>query len=631
MFDFVHGNRRIIQIIMVIIVLPFAFFGIESYFKQSGDGGYIARVGKQKISAQEFARALDSQQQRMRELLGGRVDPTLLDSPEMRAGVLNNLIRERLLVNHATQTGMTVTDGELQSAIAAIPAFQSNGQFALARYESFLRNQNLAASAFEASIKQGLLQDRLIDGYANTAFVPQRVVERIASLNEQQREVSQMLIAPDQFLTQIQLGPDATKNYYDSHQGEFQVPEQVRLEYLALTQDALLDRVEVSAEELQSYYRDHIAEFEKAEERQASHILIATPSDADEKTRAAAKDKAQQLVEQAKAKPDQFADLAKKHSQDPGSAEKGGDLGFFRRGAMVKAFEDAAFGLKVGEITGPIESPFGYHIIRLTAVKPGEKKRFDEVKNQIEAELKKQKAGRKFAEVAENFSNIVYEQSDSLKPAAEALKLKIQTSPPISRKGAEVPLLNNDKLLQAIFSQEVLTDKRNTEAIEVAPATLVSARVIEHTSASLRPFDEVKADIGKRLLFDEAGRRARQEAEAKLTELRKGENAKLAWSPPQTISRVKPQGFDEASLREIFRADAAKLPSYTLISNPLGAPVLVKISKVSEGETGADKHKAVDQQLRQTAGQETLSAYLTSLRQQADIEIKPDYLDRKEH
>ncbi len=630
MFNFVHGNRRFIQVVMVIIVLPFAFFGIESYFSQSGSSTYVASVGEQKISQQEYARALDNQQQRLREALGGRADPALLDSPDMRASVLNTLIRERLLVSEAADTGMTVANAELQAAIAAIPAFQENGKFSLGLYENFLRNQNLPAKTFEQSIKQGLLQERLIGAYAETALVPDRVAERIIRLNEQQREVSQVLVSPDQFLTQIKLEADAAKTYYDLHQAEFQIPEQARVEYLALSLDKLAGQVEISDEELQTYYREHAAEYEKPEEREASHILISAAADADEKTRTAAKTKAQQSAEQAKKDPKNFAELAKKNSQDPGSAEKGGDLGSFRRGAMVKPFEDAVFSMKVGEIAGPVESPFGYHIIKLNAIKPGGKSGFDEVRKQIEAELRKQKAGARFAEAAENFSNLVYEQSDSLKPAAEATKLEIQTSPLISRKGAELPLLNNEKLLEALFSEDALINKRNTEAIEVAPNTLVSARVIEHKPARLRPFEDVKAEISKRLLFEEAGRRARQDAEAKLTQLQKGEDAKLIWSPAQTVNRAKHEGFDEAASREIFRADATALPAYTIITNPEGAPVLVKISRVNDAEIGDDKRKAVVQQLRQASGQETLSAYLASLRDNADVRIMQDNLERRE-
>ncbi|MBC7944263.1 MAG: SurA N-terminal domain-containing protein [Burkholderiales bacterium] len=630
MFNFVHGNRRFIQVVMVIIVLPFAFFGIESYFSQSGTSTYVASVGEHKISQQEYARALDSQQQRLREALGGRVDPALLDSPDMRAAVLNTLIRERLLASEAAENGMTVTDAELQAAIAAIPAFQDNGKFSLGLYENFLRNQNLAAKTFEQSIEQGLLQERLMGAYADTALVPDRVAERITRLNEQQREVSQVLVSQDQFLTEIKLEADAAKNYYDSHEAEFQIPEQVRVEYLVLSLDKLTGQVEVSDEELQTYYREHAAEYEKPEEREASHILISAAADADEKTRAAAKAKTQQLAEQAKKDPAKFAELAKKNSQDPGSAEKSGDLGAFRRGAMVKPFEDAVFGMKVGEIAGPVESPFGYHIIKLNAIKPGGKSSFDQVRKQIEAELKKQKAGARFAEAAENFSNMVYEQSDSLKPASEAAKLEIQTSPLISRKGAELPLLNNDKLLEALFSEDALANKRNTEAIEVAPNTLVSARVMEHKPASLRPFEDVKAEISKRLLFEEAGRRARQDAEARLAQLQKGEDAKLTWSPAQTISRAKHEGFDEAALRQIFRADSTALPAYTVITNPEGAPVVVKISRVNDAEIGDDKRKAVVQQLRQASGQETLLAYLASIREEADIKIMQENLERRE-
>lgn len=630
MFELIRNNKRFIQIVMVIIVLPFAFFGVESYFTGSSVGNAVANVEGQSISQQQFAQALDLQQQRVRELLGGRADPALLDSPDIRAAVLNNLIRDRLLVSHASQSGMTVTDSELQAAISASPAFQQDGKFSLAQYERFLRRQNLPAQNFEASVRQDLLQERLTNAYAATAFVPAAVVERVARLSEQQREVSSVVIASDQFLTEVKLEPDAAKTYYDSRQGEFQIPEQARVEYVALSLDSFLDKVEVSDDEAQALYRERTGQYEKPEERQASHILISSASDADEKTKAAAKIKAEQLAEQARKTPEKFAELAKTNSQDPGSADKGGDLGPFGRGAMVKPFEDAVYGMKVGEIAGPVESQFGYHIIKLTAIKPGATTSFAEVKDKLVAELKKQKAAKKFAEAVDNFTDLVYTQSDTLQSAAEAFSLKVESSGWLSRRGAEIPVLNNDKFLQAVFSEEVLINKRNTEAVETAPSTLVAARVLEHKPAGMRTFDEVKSDISARLLLEQATKLARQGAEAKLASLNKGEDAKLAWSAPQTVSRSKPEKYGEAALRQIFKSDGGKLPAYGLTENEKGLPMLFRISKVTEGELTADKRKALEQQLEQVAGQEALNAYLASLRTQADVEINKEAFERRD-
>ena len=277
-----------------------------------------------------------------------------------------------------------------------------------------------------------------------------------------------------------------------------------------------------------------------------------------------------------KKNPSSFAELAKKHSQDPGSAANGGDLGSFSRGSMVKAFDDAVFSMKVGDISPPVESEYGYHIIRVTGVTPGQTKSLEQARPDIEKELKKQRAGRRFAEVAESFNNIVFEQSDSLKPAAELLKETPQKSGWITRAGAEDARLNNPKLLQAVFSEDVLVNKRNTEAIEVAPGTLMSARVIEHKPSALQPFEQVKAAIEKKLVQQRANQLAAQDGREQLEALRQGKSVALSWSAPQLVSRTDPQGLTEPILRQVFKAQVAKLPSYGGIEAPGGGYMLLK-------------------------------------------------------
>lgn len=630
MFDFVQQRKRIIQIILALVMLPFALWGIQSY-RVSGNSDFVAAVGDQKISPEEFERALRDQRERLRQLLGSAYDPAMMENPEMRLAVLDRLIQQRLLLGEAVRTGLTVSDQQLIDVIQGIPAFRQDDKFSKQRYEALLRNQNLTPMVFEAQLRQELMVQQLSDAYLQENLVPNAVVDRLIRLTEQQREVSQAQIAPEQFLSQAKVDPAAVKSYYEGHASEFQVPEQVRLEYVALSADGLASQMQVSPDESKKYYEEHASDFGQPEERQASHILVSVPRNASEAEKQAARAKAEDLLKQVRQSPKSFAEIAKKYSQDTGSAASGGDLGFFARGAMVKPFDDAVFQMKVDEIRGPVETDFGYHIIKLTAIRPGKAAAFDDVKTKIEQEIRKQKAAKKFNEVAENFSNLVFEQGDSLKPAADAFKLPIQQSPWISRTGGQVSFPINDKMLQAVFSEDVLKNKRNTEAIEVAPNTLVSARVLEHKPAATRPFESVQDEIAKKLARQQAGEIALKQGKEKLEKLRQGQDAGVQWSNPQQVSRQRPQGLTEAAMRQIFKADVTRLPVYIGVETPQGGYTLFRVSKVLEASNIDDaKRAAFARQLRQFVGQEEFDAFVAGIRKKSEVKIRQEAVEKKQ-
>ena len=630
MFNIVQNNKRLLQIILAIIVLPFAFFGIDSYFRNSDNVQGLATVGDYSISQREFNDALRERQEAIQRMLNGRADAALLDNPELRFAVLDGLIRQHLLTNQALRSGMTVSDRQLQGIISELPVFQDQGKFSFARYEQFLKSQGMTPPMFETRLRYDLMRQQSDAAYSDSVFIPRTVVGRLLRLSEQQREVSQFVVAPDKFLAQVKLEADAAKKYYDGHQEEFRIPEQARVEYVTLSAESLSSQIQAAPAEIEKYYEGHRAQYEVKETRQASHILISVDSGAGAEARQKAHARAEEIYGQLKRDPGKFAELAKNHSQDPGSAANGGDLGLFGRGSMVKPFDDAVFQMKIGDISAPVESPYGYHIIRLTAIKPGQLKGLDEVRGQIETELKKQLAGRKFAETAENFNNVVFEQSESLKPAADLAKTGIQKSGWITREHADDARLNNPKLLQAIFSEDVLRNKRNTEAVEVAPGVLLAARVIEHKPAVVQPFGEVSAAIVRKLTLQQAGQLAIQDGRDKLEKLKQGKDAQVAWSAPQLVSRNEPKGMSEPVLRQAFKADTGKLPAYTGIDDPRGGFALLKVSRVVEPEkAAADKQKALTEGLQQLLGQEGMSAYVASLRQKADVKISKELLEKK--
>lgn len=632
MFRIVDKYRKWVMIgIFVLIVPPFALFGIDSYFRDSARGSTVAKVGDYEISEQEFGQAVRERQEALRNMSGGRIDPALLESSELRMSVLDTLVRQRVLVSHAVRSGLTVTPDQLRAYIMQAPAFQEDGKFSLPRYEQLLRARNDTAATFENKLRHELLLAQLGGAYSDTSFVPRTLAERLLLITEQQREVTRALVSPARFVASVKLEDDAAKKYYDGHQDEFRIPEQVRVEYVAFSMDALLSQINVDASEVKKFYDENQRQFGVPESRQASHILITVDKAAGDDAKQKARARAEQIFNEVKKNPSSFAELAKKHSQDPGSAAKGGELGSFNRGSMVKAFDDAVFKMKVGETSPPVESEYGYHIIRVTGISAGQIRDFGEARPDIEKELKKQRAGRLFAETAEKFNNTVFEQSDSLKPAAELLKVTPQKSGWITRTAAEDAHLNNPKLLQAVFSDDVLGNKRNTEALEVAPGVLLAARVSEHKPSAMQPFEQMKSAIEKKLVQSRANQLAAQEGRQLLEQVRQGKEANLTWGPTLIVSRADPKDLTEPVVRQVFKADTAKLPAYTGIEAPGGGYLLIRVTRVMDPQkVDRAQQKSVGEALAQMIGEEHFAAYISSLKQTAKVSLNKEQFEKKQ-
>ncbi|HLF38162.1 MAG TPA: SurA N-terminal domain-containing protein [Burkholderiales bacterium] len=634
MFDFVNKHKTLIQIVLAIIFLPFAFFGVDSYFRGAGVGQAVAKVGDYSISQEEFSRALRERQEALQRVAQGRVDPALLDNPELRYATLDGLIQRRLLLDSALRAGVTVSDERLKDIIGKQQVFlDETGQFSLARYEQYLRSEGMTTATFEARLRQDIILRHFADGYADTTFVPRAVVEQLARLSGQQRELSHYVLSPEKFLKQVKLDADAGKQYYDANPAEFRTPEQVRVEYLVLSVEILQQQAQPDPAEVKKYYETNRSQFEVKESRQAAHIFVSADAASGAEARQKARVRAEEIHQQLTKAPAGFAELAKKRSEDPGSAANGGDLGFIGRGSMkdVPEFEAALYQLKPGEISAPVETRLGYHIIRLTAVRPAQSKGLDEVRGQIEQELRKQLAGRRFAELADGFNNVVYEQSESLKPAAELIKTAPQVSGWITRLGAAEPLLNYPRLLAAVFSDEVLRNKRNTEAIEVAPGTLVAARVVEHKPESVQPFEEARAALEKRIALRAAGRLAVEEGRRLLGELTQGKSVQIAWSAPQIASRAEFRNIPEPVVRQAFRLDTSKLPAYAGVENPQVEYTLVRVSRVQEaGDLPPEKAGEISGALRRVLAQEVMAAYVAALKQKSGVTINKEFLEKKE-
>jgi len=628
MFDAVRNSKRIVQVFLALIILPFAFFGVDSYLGGVNSGDDVAKIGDVKITQQQFQQALRDQSERLRTQLGEKFDAKLLDAPEARTAIIDDLINQRLLMIEANKKGLFVSDDAIRRTIGSIDAFKIDGKFSSERYEAALRAQGMTPAGFEAQLRQDLTLQQLAGAIGQSGVLAHTVSDRMLALQTEKREVMELRLGLDSYLDKVKLADGAARKFYDENSKQFELPEQAKAEYVVLSMETIGAQLAVTEAEIKAWYDGHKAQFQQAEERRASHILIASEKLGKDKAKA----RAEEVLKEVRKNPAGFADLAKKNSDDPGSASKGGDLGFFAHGMMVKPFEDATLALKEGEISDIVESDFGFHIIKLTGVHAAKEKPLSEVRGQIEEDLKKAAASRKFAEAAEAFSNTVYEQPDSLKPVAEKFNLSIKQSDWLARQADPTNNgpLGNAKLLAALFSEDSIKNKRNTEAVEIASNTLVAARLIDYKPAALQPFDGVKGTIESMLKRQAAQALAKKDGEARLEALKKGED-KLSWSAAKSVSRIDSRLIPPAAVPAVFRMDTAKLPAYTGVELPGSGYALFKLSKVNAGEAIDEANRrAMLDQLGKLGAQEDVRLYLAALRGRYKVEINKAALETKE-
>ncbi|MGO9446360.1 MAG: SurA N-terminal domain-containing protein [Thiobacillaceae bacterium] len=619
----------IAKVILALITIPFALWGIDSYFHNSGGGDVVADVGKAKIFRQEFSEALQSEADQLRQSQGEKFDPSITQSKAFREAVLNSLIDRKALLLAAKDAKLVAPDQQVAAIIQQIPAFQDNGHFSRERYDATLGAHGLSAAAFENQTREEILMRSLQAPMVKGVIISKWTADELSRLISQQREVAWVDIAPTQFNAQAQPGEADVQAYYTSHKADFTDPEAVKVEYVVLSKEALSAHSQPTEDEIQNYYQANKSKFTAPELRAASHILISAPK-GDVTARQKAKAKAEALLAEIRRNPKSFAELAKHESQDPGSAANGGSLGNNPRGVMVKPFDDAVFSMKIGEVRGPVETDFGYHIIRLDGITPAKVEPLAKVRDSISADLRAQQGQKRFARDAENFSNLVYDQSTTLKPAADAYKLPVQTSDWIGRNGGAAPL-DDPKLLDAIFGPDSIKNRLNTDAVETAKGALVSARVIDYRQATLRPLAQVSALIRKRLVAENSAKLAERQGQSLLDKLNHGEEPTLAWSAFHMISRQQPGPFNAQSLPAIFRVSTAKLPAYTGVEMGDGVYRLVRVSRVSEpSAVDPNMVKALEDGLRQTFARADSDAYLALAKSQNKVEIKQNAIETKE-
>ena len=627
MFDFVRKHTRVMQFLLFLLIFPsFVLFGLEGYNRFREGGETVATVDGHDITQAEWDAAHRSQVERMRSSMPS-VDVKLFDSPEAKYSTLERLVRDRLLQVAAGKLRLGASDGRLAAELQQNPSIASlrraDGTLDIERYRQLLATQGMSPESFEAQVRSDLASRQVIAGVGVTSFSPAVLADVTLNAFYEQRQVQVARFAPADFVAQIKPTDAELEAFYKANADKFQSTERADIEYVVLDLAAVQKGIVVAEADLKTYFEQNAARLAGLEERRASHILINADKVASADQRDAARNKAQALLAELQKTPNQFAEIARKNSQDAGSAAKGGDLDFFGRGAMVKPFEEAVFALKKGDISGIVETEFGFHIIRLTDIKVPEQKTFESQRAKLEVEVRGQLAQRKFAEAAEQFTNLVYEQSDSLKPVAERLKLEVQLATNIGREAVAAPTAaNHPKLLAAVFSQDSIEKKRNTEAVELAPNVLAAARMTSYSPARTLPLEEVKARVRDQLVAQQSAERARAEGTAKLAEWKSApDTAKLA--PAVVISREAKQTQPTALVEAALRASTQTMPAWIGVDLGTSGYAVVKVEKIlpRDSSNAASLSRERDQYAQWWASAEGL-AYYKLLKEKFKAEIK---------
>jgi len=632
MFDFFRNNIKFLMAVLMLLIIPaFVLVGVEGYGQLGGSPNAVARVGDVEITREQWDEQHRNDVERLLQ-----TDQTLqreqIDTEATRMATLERMIDERLLALAAAEGHFLVTDQQLATTLAQDPVIAQlrgpDGTLDVERYQQLLRAQGLTVQQFEESLRADLVGRQMIDGLRAAAFKPAQVADLALKPYFQAREIQVALFAPAAFRAGVVISDADLQTFYEQNPNRFQSPEQVDVEYLLLDQAALAQRIEVSEQDLRALYEQNLAQIAQKEERRASHILLTLDPAATPEQQAQVRAQAQALLEQLRQNPARFADLARANSQDPGSAERGGDLGFFARGAMVPPFEQAVFALQRGAISDLVQTDFGWHIIQLTDVRQPAAESFEAQRPRLLTELRQQRAQLKFAESAETFSNLVYEQADSLAPAAEALGLTLRRAQGVRRAGpqaADLPAGFNDaRVLAVLFGAEALTQRRNTEAIElVAGQQLISVRVLEHRPARLQPLEAVRAPALAMLQQRRAIEAAHTEGLARLAAWR-ANPAAAQLSPSLPVSRAEPLGLPPPVLMAALSAAAPTAAAPTWVGVDLGDDgfVVLRVNRVQE-RTAPEAERAAQerQQLAQLWARAETQAYLKSLRARFGVEI----------
>ena len=605
--------------IVGLISIPFALWGINSYLGGPSEVA-VASINDELISQAEFQQAMKQYREQMRSRLGENFDPDLFDGIEIKRSVLNGLIEQKLLLSSSFSLGQTISDAGLSKIIQSTPAFQKDGRFDSEYYGLVLARVGLSPPRYEADLRNDLLTQELISNIQQTSALTTSGLDNVLQLEKQSRDVAYGVIFAQEQLDTVEVADEEVKQYFDKHQDNYLAPERVVVDYIELSIDQLKNDVDIDDEALKELYANNKEQFVGPEQRRVSHILIEGADETALTTITAVK----QRLESG----EDFAVVANEISQDSGSAQQGGDLEFIQRGQMDTVFEEAAFALKnVGDVTEPVKTEFGYHLIKLTEVQI-EDQTFADVREQVESLYRYQQAEDLFYDKAEQLADLSYENPESLDVSAEELGLEIKTTDAFTRNGG-VDILRNKKVINVAFSEDVLVNDLNSAVIELSESHLVVLHKNKHIAASRLPYESVAPAIKESLRFEQASAKARELGEAIMTQLKSGVTAESVfaennWHVSQTYDRIDPEVSAQILDRAFSIAKPTSEPQYFGFTATNGNYIVIKVEGVHAGnpaDVSSEERDGLRAQLARINGESELQAFIDSLRAEASIEV----------
>ncbi len=617
-------------LIVAFITIPFALWGIQSYLGV-GTEPVVASVNGEEITRQQVAQQVRQLRERLRNQLGAAYRPEMFDDATLRRQVVQQLVNQEVLRQTAEEWKLRAGDELVRQNIRAIPYFQKNGRFDVNAYNIAVRNQGMSQRAFEESVRLDIVMDQLQRGVSESAIATDREVNELVRLRDQQRKVAWLRVEGRKLIRDYQPSEEELKSYYEEHKRRWLIPERVKVEYLLLDPDIVGAGIQVTDEALREYWREHQDEFKAPEERKMRHILVALPESADEEQVAAARARAEKIRQRLQAG-ESFEQVAKEVSEDPGSREQGGDLGWVSPGLMPESFEKVAFSLEKGAVSEPVRTPFGFHIIQITDIRSGGEGSFEKLKGRIEAAYRRQQAEQRYFDKAEKLADLTYENPDDLTSAAEALGLKVQESDWFDRRGGKGPLAS-PKVVAAAFSEDVLNEGHNSELIELDEDRVLVLRVVEHEAEQIPPFDKVKEKVRQALLQEKAREQAEAEGGKLVSELSGGKAtlealaAKGGWKQegPVFIGRTSTE-FPVPVVKKAFEVPRPGSGGRSVAGVPLnqGDYAVLVVSEVKDGDPSRladDQRKQEMSRLAQRKGAAQFELLVRDLRARAEVEI----------
>ncbi len=604
MFNIVEKNQKLVKGIMIVITITFVTWGIGSYLGMMGDDGYVAKVGSNKIYERDIDNAMQQNKQATDKMQ-----------------VLFSLINRQLLLNDIASYHLVATTSQLQNAIANIPLFQESGTFSVKKYEDFLRTNFISANQFQNNTQEQILINQTVDLFKNSYFNSSLFTDKFATLLSQERNISTYTVDPKKFYPQINITDKQINDYYKQNIAQFTTPEQVKVQYLELNPDTISANIQIPATMIDKYVQDHQTELNNVQV-DVSHILFNVLNNATPEQKAEIKTKAEKVLAMAKANPSKFAELATKYSQDTGSAKKGGDLGFFAHGVMVPAFEKVAFTLKPNEISGLVETQFGFHILKLNAKKETSTAELQAI---ALAKLKKQQATSTLQQAVDKLNELTYNKPKTLDQAAQTLNLTLKTSDFVG-KDSTTGLFANPKVQKAIFSNDAVKNRNNTEVIDLGNNSYAVFRVTDYKQSQVQPLENVKNKIITDLKATQASQMALKEVQDDITKLNNG-TLKLAFIGNQNINMLAQNpDITPMTVKQIFGVSINKLPAYTNGVNQKNEFVIYQINKESINKDLIAQNKKMLEQFNSNNAMVDFGAYLTELKSKYSVSYKADRL-----